>query len=343
MATVSIIICIYRGEEYIKKCLDSVLQQTYDDIEVVLVDDGSPDTCPEICDNYAEKDNRITVIHKTNGGLGCARNTGIAAAKGKYVTFVDQDDWIKEDCIDRMVYEIEKNESDMVVSGIYRYFNPNKIKEIKETDVVVNYEGDEVIKKVLAPIIGADESNPVDVEREMCVFRNLYKKSIIDEHQVKLASEREYLSDDLFFNMEYMSFCKKVTFIPDILYYYRANEGSMTANLSPNEYQKEKALYLGAKEIVRKHNIEGMVGRRCERLFLTDVRRTIILTVGSKQQFSAKYRAIRDILNDSTLVEVMKDYPFGCFTPQKKVMAYLMKYRCVIGVYFVTMIHNNME
>ena len=94
---ISVIVPIYKVEPYLHRCVDSILAQTYQNIEVILVDDGSPDSCPEICDEYAAQDERIKVIHKANGGLSSARNAGLDAASGDWVSFIDSDDWIEPD------------------------------------------------------------------------------------------------------------------------------------------------------------------------------------------------------------------------------------------------------
>ena len=95
MSTVSIIVPIYKVEDYIRECIDSILAQTYPDFELILVDDGSPDSCGRICDDYANRDNRIKVVHKVNGGLTSARNAGLEVAKGEWIMHVDGDDWIE--------------------------------------------------------------------------------------------------------------------------------------------------------------------------------------------------------------------------------------------------------
>ena len=94
---VSVIIPVYKVEEYLERCIESVLGQTLDDLEIILVDDGSPDNCPRICDQYAEKDRRVSVIHKKNGGLASARNAGMKNASGEYIFFLDSDDWLELD------------------------------------------------------------------------------------------------------------------------------------------------------------------------------------------------------------------------------------------------------
>ena len=100
---ISVIVPVYKVEPYLRRCIDSIISQTYHNLEIILVDDGSPDGCPEICDEYAERDSRIKVIHKKNGGLSDARNVGLGSSSGKYVTFVDSDDWIDNDLIETVM------------------------------------------------------------------------------------------------------------------------------------------------------------------------------------------------------------------------------------------------
>lgn len=119
MPLFSIIIPVYNVEKYLNKCVDSVLNQTFTDFEVILVDDGSPDNCPAICDSYAEKDKRVRVIHKQNGGLICARKSGLEAARGDYIGFVDSDDWIEENMYELFADMIKKYSPDMVLSDFY--------------------------------------------------------------------------------------------------------------------------------------------------------------------------------------------------------------------------------
>ena len=110
---VSIIVPVYKVENYIQKCLDSLKAQTYEQIEVLLVDDGSPDNCPAMCDAWAERDSRIKVVHKENGGLSDARNVGMAAATGEYIAFVDSDDWVDENYLMYLFQGLSKTEADI--------------------------------------------------------------------------------------------------------------------------------------------------------------------------------------------------------------------------------------
>ena len=123
-ALISIIVPIYNVDSYLRKCFDSIISQTYSDFELILVDDGSTDDSPKICDEYARKDDRIIVIHKKNGGVSSARNAGLNVAKGEYIGFIDPDDYIVSEMYECMVNAIEKYKSDMVVCG-YDYIDEN--------------------------------------------------------------------------------------------------------------------------------------------------------------------------------------------------------------------------
>ena len=134
---ISVIIPIYKVEKYLNKCIDSVLNQVYENLEIILVDDGSPDNCPQICDSYAKQDPRIVVIHKKNGGLSDARNAGIEIAHGEYVLFVDSDDWIHEKCIHLLYEYCNKYDADIAI-GNHRKFSEIDVtieqNDIKEKD-----------------------------------------------------------------------------------------------------------------------------------------------------------------------------------------------------------------
>ena len=118
----SVIVPIYNVEKYLSRCIDSVLSQTFADFELILVDDGSPDNCPEICDKYAQKDHRIKVVHKENAGLGMARNLGVEVATGDFICFIDSDDFIEEECLNAMYSAAEENKVDLVICDYYKYF-----------------------------------------------------------------------------------------------------------------------------------------------------------------------------------------------------------------------------
>ena len=115
---ISVIVPIYKVEEYLDRCVESIVNQTYKSLEIILVDDGSPDNCPQMCDSWAGKDNRIKVVHKENGGLSDARNAGMPFATGEIISFIDSDDWIEFDMFEKMLNRMQADNSDMVSCGV---------------------------------------------------------------------------------------------------------------------------------------------------------------------------------------------------------------------------------
>ena len=134
MPKVSIVVPIYNVEKYLEQCIDSIINQTLKEIEIILVDDGSPDNCPQICDDYVKKDSRIKVVHKTNGGLSSARNAGIEIATGDYIGFVDSDDYIELDMYEKMYNIAIENNVDFVMSDYYSVSNEGKVRATLDID-----------------------------------------------------------------------------------------------------------------------------------------------------------------------------------------------------------------
>ena len=146
MALVSIIVPVYKVEPYIKECLDSILEQTYKDFELILVDDGSPDQCPAICDAYALADDRIRVIHKENGGLSDARNAGIDAAQGEFLTFIDSDDMVAPEFLESLYALLVQYRADIAVCGIL-YFNDGTMVPGSAPGEIRIMSGREIVSK----------------------------------------------------------------------------------------------------------------------------------------------------------------------------------------------------
>lgn len=171
----SIIIPVYKVEEYLKECVDSVLIQNYNDFEVILIDDGSPDKCPEICDEYAKNDARVKVIHKKNGGLSSARNAGMDAATGDYIVFLDSDDWIDQGCLSGFANVLNKNSVELLMTTKTSWYEDGAYLE---TDDFEDY-----LKQ------GFDKKRAVDwmlnYGKSVGAPNKILKKSFIDENNLR--------------------------------------------------------------------------------------------------------------------------------------------------------------
>ena len=222
---VSVIIPIYKVEKYLRKCIDSVLNQTYQDFEIILVDDCSPDNCPEICDEYAKKDSRIMVIHKENGGLSSARNAGIKVARGEYLAFVDSDDTIKENFLKTLVEGLEDNSADLCASKLKKVFENSN----QELEQVFTNSVEIVTDKKFDYALTEDKYAGF-------VTSMLFKREILINNNL-LFDEQIFHGEDLPFTLEYLTHCDKVFFIDSGLYLYLIRENSITTSVRFNKRQ----------------------------------------------------------------------------------------------------------
>lgn len=328
MSLVSVIVAIYNVECYLEKCLESIVNQSYTKLEIILVDDGSTDRSGTICEKYAKKDSRIKIIHKTNAGLGMARNSGLAVASGKYTIFVDSDDWLDLKMIEKMVYAIESTSSDFCVCGFIKQTDLEQIvSENSCCNVQMVFDCEEIQEKVLFPILGADLSKKNDIEREMCVWTNMYATSIITKYSLSFVSEREYLSEDLFYNINYIMNINRAVFIPECLYHYRFNKSSLTNIYRANRYKLLCNLYEKEIEILKSYNLYDKAFQRVNRTFIMKSRNVIRILVNSKNEsFRTRYCDLKKILNDETLQKVLAEYPIEKYNISLRVPAFCMKY-----------------
>lgn len=149
MAKISVIIPVYGVEKYLDRCIESVVNQTYKDLEIILVDDGSPDNCPQKCDEWTLRDARIRTVHRENGGLSCARNTGLSLATGDYITFVDSDDWIAKDIYEYCIRLFEKHKEANVVQFDIRLTDRSDISEKQPVEDIHLYNRKEILNYYL--------------------------------------------------------------------------------------------------------------------------------------------------------------------------------------------------
>lgn len=228
---VSVIVPVYKVEKYIKKCVQSIINQTYRNIEIVLVDDGSPDQCPAICDEFALVDKRIVTIHKTNGGQSDARNVGMQVAHGDYFAFVDSDDWIEDNLIEIALRKIEENDVDIVS------FAANIIVDEKAVKKEFAYFERETI---LSSIEATEENLKDSIGSQPC-FR-LYRASCWDG--ISFPSGRIYEDIATLYKV-FENARKGICFIPDALYNYRRNFEGTSLSASP---YRAYHIYLSLKE-----------------------------------------------------------------------------------------------
>lgn len=230
MLKVSIIVPIYNVEKYLRQCVDSLLNQTLREIEVILVDDGSPDGCPSICEEYKKKDARVKVVHKQNGGLSDARNAGMKLVEGEYVAFIDSDDYVDLHMFEKLYAEANKRNLDVCYCDYnFDYDGTTRPANKQKEDLFV--DGKDETKAFLLDMVGPLPSYPSDVKYLVSVWHGIYKTSIIRDNHIIYESERLYPSEDLLFHIDFLSRCERVGYLKDAMYYWRFNPTSLSRKI----------------------------------------------------------------------------------------------------------------
>lgn len=222
MIRFSIIVPVYNVEKYINECVKSVLNQTFSNFELILVDDGSPDSCPQICDQYAKYDSRVHVIHKQNGGLSSARNAGIDKAVGEYILFLDSDDyWCDSKALEIINAYIIKESADVYIFGMKKYFqNSNKFFEYQ--NVCCNKENTSKKYEVKSLM----EENIFVA----CAWDKALKRTVIEENNMRFIVGQ--MSEDIEWSAKILRYAKTINVIPKCFYVYRQqNISSITSNI----------------------------------------------------------------------------------------------------------------
>lgn len=221
---ISVIIPVYKVEEYLDECVASVVSQTYENLEIILVDDGSPDNCPQMCDEWAKKDNRIQVIHKENGGISDARNAGIDVCSGAYIAFVDSDDFIAPDMLEKLYTALTKEDADIAACGI------------------LTCEGEKQIAWGCEDLVGTPEQFYAllynDTRYPVSAWNKLYRRSCWENLRFPVGKTCE----DAFTTYQLIHNARRIVMIPQALYCYRIRPGSiMTSAFSLKKMDEEEA------------------------------------------------------------------------------------------------------
>lgn len=248
MTMISVVVPVYKAENFLSNCIKSILNQTYRDLEVILVDDGSPDSSGQICEEYAEKDGRIKVIHQKNAGAAAARNCGLKAATGKYIAFADSDDWIDQDMYEKMVEAAEAQNCDLVVcdclkesgagSQVYTHELPGGF-----------YDRDAMAAQYLPQLLMPNTMEyPVTISN--CLL--LIRREVIAENQISFPAGMRF-SEDLLFGSEVGYFSQSMTYLKGYTpYHYRQNPDSVTHAEFKDKWPLLLELYRRIKETFEK-------------------------------------------------------------------------------------------
>lgn len=319
---ISIIIPVYNTEKYINECVTSILKQSYKDYEIILVDDGSTDNSPDICNHLAKQYDCVKVIHKKNEGAGIARNRGLSIAKGKYVTFIDSDDYIGSEMLESLLKNIEERNSDLCIGGTVS-INLNKqiIHTEKYSTLQIYKNKDEIVNNLIPRIFGSSPKKHDAIKIGNC--NNLFKMDIIRRNDLAFESERKVLSEDLIWLINYLMCAKKAIVINSTEYYVRVNQTSMTHRYNPERFKLTIIQYERMEDYIKLLELDDKTIYRLKKQFFINIRECI------KQEnncnFLNAYSHIKKMVNNEKLLFIISDYPINQLGYKQKVFLKLLR------------------
>lgn len=326
---ISVIVPIYNVEKYLTRCVESLLSQTLENIEIILINDGSTDGSGAMADEFAAQDKRIRVIHQKNVGLGLTRNVGLEVARGEYIGFVDSDDWVRPEMYETLYNAGKTGEAEIVMGDFYTV---NEAGETTVTKVDLQqgvYQGNEIVESILLPMFGAKSEDPSDIVVPMCVWRNIYKREFLNAHNIRFVSERKYISEDIVFNADVLTQIKRASIVNMPLYYYSFNVNSLTKSYKPDRFEKECVLYTYMVDKLSETGLLEEHINRPRRTFIGRVRTCMRSEAcGNRQQsVFVRIRNIHKMASSSLLTDVLSKYPISDYPLKLRLVTYCMKYR----------------
>ncbi len=333
---VSIIVPVYNAEKYLERCVNSLKNQTLEEIEIVLVDDSSRDASPQMCERLAEEDCRIKVVHKENGGAGIARNAGLQIATGEYIGFVDSDDFVEPDMFKTLYEKAEKYNSDLVMSGFLSVdgtmFNEaggcvRKTYFNKDT----HFETAEERRELGFGIVGALPEDEDDSKYGMSIWKNLFRHEIIKKNNIVFESERETISEDALFMIDYISCIRKATGTADAFYNYCRNGESISKGYKEDRFEKSLVFVKKVKARFDKtatpEEYRIYIYRFWQAMCRVICSQEVMYAEDNRIKYTQLRRRLKTVCTHSLTVSAIKAYPIRKLPIVQRIFAYGIRYR----------------
>lgn len=324
---VSIIVPVYNVEKYVVQCIESLQQQTYSNIEIVLVDDGSTDRCPEICDAYSKEDERIVVIHKQNGGLVNAWIDGTRASTGEYLCFVDSDDWVEKDMIAEFVAVSNPDCEEIICSDLWLEFE-SRCEERKN-----QLKSGEYSEDVLTDIW---EKGILGNEQRLIMFSRctkLISRRLI-ENNIQFCEKSIRMGEDLNIILPALLDCKRLVVLDKKFYHYRQNEDSIIHVYDPNMYRDIRNLYKAMKHILEQKQI-----RNAHELASKEYIMLLFLVVKNELKGNTEcVRHIKEICKDADNRKILTTYALTLTDKANMCIYFVMKHPGTVLIWMLRML-----
>lgn len=346
-SVISIIVPCYNNEKYIARCLNSIVNQTFNQIEIIIVNDGSTDKSISIIEDYASKDSRIIIVDKSNEGVSAARNDGIKKSTCKYLMFVDSDDWIDLNTCEVVYDKIEKSNADVVMWSYVREFANASLKKNIYNEKIIVFNKTDIKNKLYRRQIGLIDEELEHPESEFAlnpVFTKIFRKDIIIQNNIKFIDLSIIgTSEDGYFNMEVFEHCEKVIYIDEYFYhYFKQNDNSCTQNYKADLFIKWQKLFDITlmninKNIKCKDNIQAFNNKICLSIIWLGLN-----ICSSKKNSFQKIKEIKGILSCEKYRQAYRKLNFNHFRIHWKIFFLCSKYNFATGVFLMLLIMKKM-
>lgn len=318
---VTVVVPVYRTEKYLDRCITSIVNQTYHSLEILLVDDGSPDRCPQMCDDWAQRDSRIRVIHKENAGAGMARNTGIENASGEYICFIDSDDYIDPNMIAGAFAAAEEIAADIVLYGHSDVDRTGKVtaRWVPEPGKSL-YCGKEVQEELLPYMI---HPSPV-----FSLWSSLFSMKMISAAHWRIPSEREVYAEDPISLLDLYGYAKKVAVLQESFYCYCNNGASLSHSRRVGDFDRVKDFYEKYKALCREHAYSDEVERRCMYPFVNFSIVALKYHAAVNTDRNEGKKQIQRIIADETLQSVFREIKKDRTNIKRRILFWAIRHKC---------------
>lgn len=305
MNLISIIIPVYNVEKYLSRCLESILSQSLKEIEIIVVNDGSTDNSLEICRYYEKKDSRIIVIDKKNEGVSVARNTGIENASGKYIGFVDPDDWIEKNMYENMYNTIEKYKCCIA------FCNYSKDSRLGSTIKTLKFNKDflgklDIINELIANMIGIEDILPKYYNVMGCVWRCLYRRDFIEKFNLRFTPGITIM-EDLIFSVQALIYCDKSCIDHGVYYHYMKNKSSSLHKYNKKMWHDLVVVHNKLEEILEEAELNDYMRNRLDSRYIAMAACAVgnEIYLNNSAKLNDRMKAVKYIIKDEKLKEVL--------------------------------------
>lgn len=339
MSTISIIIPVYNVEKYISICLDSAVNQTYKDLEIVLINDGSTDTSKQIIEEYAIKDPRIKIINQSNKGISATRNEGIQNSSGEYIVFIDSDDWIDLNTCELALEALRKNNADLVYWSYCKEFGDRTEKKYLENNhKVFTPEETKKLQRRVAGLYKNELQNPENADSLVTVWGKLYKREHIKN--IVFLDTKDIGNEDALFNLEALQPVKKAVYIHKCFYHYRkTNNTSFTHTYRPSLFNQWLQLFTLMQKYINQHITDPTFNTALQnRIALSIIGLGFNECANKKVNHFKRAKNIANILKGEKHREALKNLELKYFPVHWKFFFFMAKKKLSLGLYILLLL-----